>query len=103
MSRGSYLESQDFWLDQVDGRPIDFNEALAGFAVSYCSGSLHVSDTPLNKKYFLLAKGLHCFSHCRLWLSVTWLVNAVISLWCSICDCGDPNWVRDALGKLLRN
>jgi len=40
----AYLESQDFWLDEVDGRAIDFDEALAGLAVGYCGGSLRVSN-----------------------------------------------------------
>jgi len=39
-----YLESQDFWLHEVDGRAIDFDEALAGLAVGYCGGSLRVSQ-----------------------------------------------------------
>jgi len=42
--RWTYLESEDFWLDEVDGRAIDSEEAFAGFAVGYCGGSLCVSN-----------------------------------------------------------
>ena len=38
--RWTYLESEDFWLDEVDGGAIDFEEAFAGFAVGYCGRSL---------------------------------------------------------------
>ena len=83
--RETYLESEDFWLDEVDGRAVNFDEAFAGFAVGYCGGSLHVNNELLWEGYFLLAKGLHCFSHGRKTLSVTWLLNAMmISLWCTL-------------------